>query len=303
MNVRSVIPTQSCRLRGIFRWGATRSAFKWDSRNNNLSLAKIGRLNIRWSRSFSAEPSTVTISVTPTGKYFVSIRIDEPNRCLPPATAEIGIDLGIKTLAVTSDGQCFENVRAISKHAKRLAFEQRRLSRRTKGSGRWNRARLRVAKIQERIANIRRDWLHKVTTKLVSENQTLVCETLRASNMMKNRKLAKSIADCSWFELVRQLAYKSEWYGRTFVQISQWEPTSKRCSCCGFVSDKMPLSIRAWTCPECLTEHDRDENAAKNILEAGRALIAQGENVSRKAVSPVARKSRRTVKHLEHRFT
>lgn len=249
----------------------TKSGFKWDTKNRNLTIAKLGRLNVKWSRLFISDPTTVTISRTPTGKYFVSIRINEPNKDIPTTTKQIGIDLGIKTLAFTSDGQQIENIKTTNKYAKKLARAQRVMSRRKKGSNRRERARLRVAKIHEKIANVRKDWIHKVTTKLIQENQLISMETLSSSKMMKNRKLAKSIADCSWYEFVRQIAYKSEWYGRTFIQISQWEPSSKKCSCCGFKVDKMPLSIRDWICPECDTGHDRDENAAKNILAAGLA--------------------------------
>ncbi|WP_417459047.1 RNA-guided endonuclease TnpB family protein [Kordiimonas sp.] len=279
----------------------TRSAFKWDRDKQRLTVAKIGRLRIRWSRKFEANPSTITVSKSPSGKYFVSIRIDEANRVAPKASNEIGIDLGITTLAVTSDGERITNSKYTNRYARKLAKAQRSLSRKTKGSNRREKARTKVAKIQERIANSRLDRTHKVTTRLINENQVICVETLKSSNMMKNRKLAKSIADCSWFEFVRQLEYKAEWYGRTLVKINQWFPSSKTCSGCGHVVEKMPLSIREWKCQVCGAQHDRDHNAAINILAAGRAerRNERGESISRKTVTPVDRNSRRNVKQLE----
>lgn len=279
----------------------TRSAFKWDASNKNLRITKLGRLNVRWSRDFEAFPSTITISKTPSGRYFVSVRINEDNRVEPSASKEIGIDLGIESLGKTSDGETIENKRLTAKYAKKLAKAQIILSRRTVGSNRWHKARVRVAKIQEAIANSRLDWTHKATTKLIRENQAIYVETLKVSNMVKNKKLSKAILDCSWFEFVRQLEYKSAWYGRDFWKINQFAPTSKTCSTCRHRMEEMPLSIRGWQCPECGDQHDRDINAAKNILAVGRTerQNERGESVSRKAVSPAARNSRRSVKHLE----
>ncbi len=277
----------------------TRSGFTWNATAKSLSIAKIGKLDIRWSRHFSADPSTVTISKTSTGKYFVSIRIDEPNRIMPEATTKIGIDLGIENLAITSEGEFFKNQRLTNQFAAKLRRAQRTLSRRVKGSARWNRARQQVALIQEKIANSRRDWVNKATTQLIRDNQAIYVETLKPSNMMKNRKLSKAIADCSWFEFVCQLEYKAGWYGRTFAKVSQWEPTSKRCSCCGHVVTKLPLNIRAWNCPKCKEEHHRDVNAAKNILAAGLAVTAQGEIRRPLQDSSCKGRSRRTVNHSE----
>ena len=278
----------------------TRSGFKWNGENRSLFISKLGKIKIRWSREFTASPSTVTISRTSTGKYFVSIRIDEPDRAFEPTDKQTGIDLGIAHLATLSDGRKFDNHRITKRFEQKLRRAQKELNRRKKGSNRRKRSRKRVALIHERIANCRRDALHKMTTKLVSENQTLAVENLAVKNMLKNRCLAKAIADCGWHEFVRQLRYKSEWYGRTFVQVSRWEPTSKMCSNCGQLT-KLSLSDRRWTCDGCDAEHDRDHNAAKNILAAGLAVTAQGETVNRGPASTGNRSSLRTANQLEHK--
>lgn len=279
----------------------TRSAFKWDASNRSLTIAKLGRLNIRWSRRFVANPSTVTISKTPSGKYFVSIRIDEDNRPMPPASSEVGIDLGIASLATLSDGRTIDNPKLTQRFARRLAKAQRNLARKQKGSNRRRRARVAVAKINARIANSRLDWTHKATTRLIQENQLIVVEDLNVQGMVKNRKLSKAIADCSWFEFVRQLTYKADWYGRVLHKIGRFVPTSKACSNCGHRLDKLPLSIRNWQCPQCGTQHDRDVNAAINILAAGRAerQNERGAEEDLKPVSPGVRHRRRSVKHPE----
>ncbi len=267
----------------------TRSGFRWDADSQTLTVAKLGALKIRWSRRFTADPSTVTITKNRAGQYHVSIRIDEPNRELPAADGEVGIDLGITTHATLSTGEKVDNQRFTKRFASKLRRAQKSLSRKKKGSNRWQRAKLKVARIQQHNADSRRDWMHKTTTRLVSENQTLVVEDLNIQGMLKNRRLAKHVADCAWFEFVRQLEYKCEWYGREFVQIDRWEPTSKTCSNCGHVVE-LTLSDRTWACDSCGEHHDRDVNAAKNILAAGHAVKAQGETVRRPS-----RKSRRTV--------
>ncbi|MDD2536002.1 MAG: RNA-guided endonuclease TnpB family protein, partial [Macromonas bipunctata] len=161
---------------------------------------------------------------------------------------------------------------------------QRKLARKKKGSKNRTKARLKVAKLHAKIADIRKDFTHKLSTRLIHENQVIAVETLAVGNMKKNRKLAKSIGDAGWAEFVRQLEYKARWYGREWVKIDRWYPSSKRCSDCGYTAEKMPLNVRQWTCPECGANHDRDINAARNILAAGRAVSARGE-----AVSPVSR--------------
>jgi len=279
----------------------TRNAFKWDAKFRNLRIAKLGRLNIHWSRLFRADPSTVVIIKTTTGKYFVSICINEESRAAPETEKEVGVDLGITNLATLSDGSTIENPKFTKRYAPRLARAQRKFSRKQKGSNRRHRARIRVAKIHERIANSRLDWMHKATTKLINENQVITVEDLNVQGMVKNRKLSKAISDCSWSEFVRQLKYKADWYGRDFRKIGRFVPTSKTCSDCGHRMAEMPLKIRSWQCPECHAEHDRDVNAAINILASGRLERQNERGVAEDLLSvlPDRRRRRRSVKHLK----
>ena len=257
----------------------TRAGFKWDAKNNVLTMAKMGSLRIKWSREFSADPTTVTISKDSSDRYFVSFRIDEPNKIFPETNNKVGLDLGITHLATLSTGEKIGNPKNTKKYEKRLKLLQKKLSRRTKGSKRRNKARKQVAKLHTKIADSRLDYLHKTSTKLIQENQLIAIEDLSVRNMMQNRKLSKAIGDCGWSEFVRQLEYKAEWYNRDVVKIDRFFPSSKRCSQCGFISKSMPLNIRKWLCPDCKTEHDRDINAAINILAVGQTVLAQGQSV------------------------
>jgi putative transposase len=259
----------------------TRAAFKW--KDGQLWLAKCSQpLPIRWSRTLpkGCEPSTVTVRLDASGRWFVSLLVEDHTvKPLPQADKAVGIDAGITSLIATSDGEKVAN----PKHFKRLRFKlkkaQKALSRKVKGSNNREKARSRVARIHAEAADSRTDFLHKLTIELVRENQTIAIEDLAVKNMMKNRKLSAAIADASWSELVRQLEYKCQWYGRTLVKIDRWFPSSKRCGNCGHVVDKLPLDIREWDCPECETHHDRDLNAANNILAAGLAVIVCGANI------------------------
>jgi putative transposase len=199
---------------------------------------------------------------------------------LPVTDKVVGIDLGITDIVITSDGEKSGNPRHTRTHATKLAKAQRKLAKKKLGSSNRRKAKVKVARVHAKITDCRKDFLHKQSSKLVNENQVICTETLRIKNMVKNHCLAKSIADASWGELTRQLEYKSNWAGRTFVAIDQWFPSSKRCDCCGHIVDKLPLEIRSWTCPKCLTTLDRDINAANNIKRQGMSLIAFGENVS-----------------------
>ena len=192
----------------------------------------------------------------------------------------MGIDVGIKDLFVTSDGFKSGNPRHTAKYAAKLAKYQRRLAKKKLGSKNRLKAKAKVARIHAKITDCRLDNLHQLSRRLINENQVICVETLAVKNMIKNPKLAKPIADASWGEFTRQLEYKSAWAGRTYVEIDRFFPSSKRCSCCGFVSESMPLEVRSWKCPECSTIHDRDINAAKNIIAAGLAVLAFGESVS-----------------------
>ena len=209
------------------------------------------------------------ISKTPTEKYFVSFLCEVDVEQLPKSNNTIGIDLGIKSLLVCSDGQIVENQRHYRKSEKKLAYQQRQLSKKKLGSNNRNKQRKEVAKINEYIANSRKDYLHKVSRKLIDENQVIIAESLSVKNMMQNHCLAKSIGDASWGELLRQLEYKAKWYGRTFHQIDKFFPSSKTCNGCQFVIDYLPLPIREWECPNCKQHNDRDENAACNIRDKG----------------------------------
>lgn len=258
----------------------TTSAFKWDGKT--LSIAKNGALNIRFSRTIpkAAIVTTVTVSKDCAGRYFVSMLCTDQVQAKPPAAAKVGIDLGLSQFAILSTGEKIAAPNTFRKNEAKLAKLQRRMAKKTKGSANRKKAKLKVAKLHAKITDSRKDFLHKLSTRLVNENQVIAIETLAVSNMQKNRCLAKSIADASWSEFVRQLEYKSLWYGRELVGIDRWYPSSKRCSDCGHTVAKMPLNVREWTCPECGTIHDRDINASKNILAAGLAVLALGESVN-----------------------
>ncbi|HEX6779425.1 MAG TPA: RNA-guided endonuclease TnpB family protein, partial [Ktedonobacterales bacterium] len=238
-------------------------------------------LDIRWSRSLpkDAKPSSVTISKDPAGRYFVSFLIEEAIAPLPVSPKTVGIDLGLHDVVTLSTGEQTGNERFFTKDEKKLARAQRCLARKQKGSKNREKARRQVARIHARIADRRCDFLHKLTTRLIRDNQVVCIESLQVKNMLGNHTLAKVIADVGWGELVRQLQYKAAWYGRAVVAIDKFYPSSKRCSACGHMLDSLPLDVRQWTCPECGTVHDRDVNAALNIKAAGLAVYASGEVV------------------------
>jgi len=187
--------------------------------------------------------------------------------------------LGITSLIATSNGDKIANPKHFKKHRKRLKKAQKNLSRKQKGSKNREKARIKVAKIHLKISDSRKDFLHKLTTQLVRENQTIAVESLAVKNLVKNHQLALAISDSGWSELIRQLDYKCRWYGRKLVAIDRWFPSSKRCSSCEHIVDTMPLNIRDWTCPSCGCNHDRDVNASKNILTAGLAVSVWGARV------------------------
>lgn len=262
----------------------TTSAFKWEGQS--LKLAKMDApLAIRWSRTIpkAAKVTTVTVSRDAAGRYFVSLLCDDAVAAKPAAQGKVGIDLGLTHFAILSSGEKAVAPNTFRRNETKLAKLQRRLAKKTKGSNRRKKAKLKVARLHAKIADSRRDFLHKLSTRLVNENQVIAVESLSVSNMQKNRCLSKSISDAGWSEFLRQLKYKANWYGRELVGIDKWFPSSKRCSDCGYTMPKMPLNVRQWTCPECGSVHDRDVNAARNVLAAGLAVSARGE-----AVSPVS---------------
>ena len=230
-------------------------------------------LKIRWSRYFNGEPRSVVVSKDPSNRYFVSFLVEEDLLQWTLQSEEIGIDLGIKDVVVASNGFASGNPKHYQKYQARLKTLQRRLAKKKKGSNNRYKARLKVAKLHAKITDCRLDFLHKLSTKLVSENQAIYTETLAVKNMMANHKLAKAIADCGWGEFLRQLEYKAKWHDRKVGAIDRWFPSSKRCNPCGHVLDKLPLKIREWTCPSCNSHNLRDKNAALNILAVGQTVF------------------------------
>jgi putative transposase len=263
----------------------TTSAFKWHE--GKLTLAKMDKpLDIVWSRPLpkDAKPSTVTVSKDCANRYFVSILVEDDIKTLPVVNKMVGLDLGLKSMVIMSTGETVGNPKFFVKDEKKLAKAQRRHAKKKKGSKNKDKARIKVARIHARINDRRRDYQHKLSTRIVHENQVICVESLAVKNMVKNHKLAKAISDVGWSELVRQIEYKSEWYDRTFVKIDKFYPSSKRCHDCGHILDSLTLDIRMWTCPECGVVHDRDHNAAKNVLAAGLAVSACGEAIRPAAV-------------------
>ena len=256
----------------------TRSAFSYE--DEVLKLAKLpGDLDIRWSRPLGGNPTTVTVSRDQAGRYFVSIRVKETIQVKPISPHQVGVDLGLSHIAILSTGEKIGNPRFLHKDETRLKRAQRDLARKKLGSKNREKARKKVARIHAGIADRRTDFLHKLTTSLINENQVICAESLKVKNMVQNPALAKAISDAGWGELTRQLAYKAKWYGRTFVQIDTFFPSSKTCSQCGHGVDFLPLGVRTWTCPKCGAKHDRDLNASKNILAEGLSVAACGETV------------------------
>lgn len=259
----------------------TKSAFRW--KDSQVFLAKCSEpLPIRWSRQIppGCNPSTITVKLDARGRWFVCLLVNDPTiKPLPSSDRAIGIDLGITSLIATSDGEKIANPKHFKRLHKKLKLAQKACSRKQKGSNNRQKARLKAAQIHGQITDARQDFLHKLTTQLVRENQTIVVEDLAVKNLVKNRKLAQAISDASWGELTRQLTYKCQWYGRELVKIDRWFPSSKRCGNCGHIVEKMPLNVREWECPKCGVHHDRDLNAAQNILAAGLAVVVCGANV------------------------
>jgi putative transposase len=268
---RSRFPRFKSRKRS--RKSATFQTNAFTFRGGALKLAKMSEpLNIVWHRALpqGAEPSSVTASCDASGRWFVSLLVEETITPSPVTGQKVGLDAGLTTLLTLSTGEKIANPRHERKDRKRLAKAQRALSQKSKGGNNRAKARLKVARVHARIANRRRDHLHKVTTRLVRENQAIAIEDLTVRSMLKNHTLARAISDAAWTELRSMLEYKCQWYGRQLLLVDRWFPSSKLCGSCGQVAESMPLKVREWTCP-CGTVHDRDVNAAKNILAAGLA--------------------------------
>jgi putative transposase len=256
------------------------NAFKWDGKQ--LTLAKMDApLDIHWHRPLpkNAKPSSVTVSKDCAHRYFVSILVEEHIQPLPVVNTMVGLDLGLKSMVILSTGEAVGNPKFAASDEKKLAKAQRRHAKKKKGSKNRNKARLKVARVHARINDRRRDYQHKLSTRIVHENQVMCVESLAVKNMVKNHSLAKAICDVGWGEFVRQLEYKSKWYGRTLIKIDRFYPSSKTCSACQHVLDSLTLDIREWVCPECGVGHDRDTNAAVNILAEGLSASACGGSV------------------------
>lgn len=236
-----------------------------------VRLPKIGNVKCRVSQEVKGRILSATVTHTPSGKYFVSLCCtDAENEKLPQTGRSVGIDMGIKTFAICSDGTKYANHKYLAKSEKKLAMLKRQLSRKAKGSARYEKTRKQAARLHEHIANQRKDAIHKISTKLIRENDVICIEDLAVQNMVKNHKMAKVISDAGWGEFKRQIAYKANWHGREMVKIDRFFPSSQICSECGAKWDgTKDLSVRKWKCPECGKIHDRDYNAAKNILTEG----------------------------------
>ena len=250
--------------------------------DGKVKLPKVGWVKLKLHRQPKGLIKSATISKTATGKYYISILCEEEIVPLPKANSNLGIDLGLENFAILSTGKKIENPRFLVSLSKKLAKEQKVLSRRgllakKKGiklseSSNYQKQKLKVARLHEKIVHQRKDFLHKLSTNLIKNHDVICIEDLASCNLMKNHHLARAIGDASWTEFVRQLQYKADWYGKKIVTISRWFPSSQLCSSCGLSSGKKPLSVREWTCKSCGTHHDRDINASLNILKEGLSL-------------------------------
>ena len=256
------------------------NAFAWDG--NCLTLAKMETpLDIRWHRPLpeGVKPSSVTVTRDSAGRYFVSLLVREEIKPLPVTPKMVGLDLGLVSFIVTSDGEEFATPKYYRRNERKLATLQRRHARKKQGSKNREKARKKVARQHARIADQRRDYQHQHSHRITFENQVICVESLAVKNMVKNPHLAKSISDVGWGEFTRQLGYKAVWYGRTLVKIDRWFPSSKTCHVCHFLLPELDLSVREWVCPYCGALHQRDHNAAQNVLAEGLSVLACGGSV------------------------
>jgi putative transposase len=261
-----------------------------------IKLPKIGEVEAKLHRTFDGALKTVTVSMTCTDKYYAALLFDDGQLANAPQAngKAIGVDLGLTHFAITSDGSKFDNPRHLKKRASNLKRKQQKLSRKVKGSNRRSKARIIVARVHERITNTRKDFQHKLSRKLVNENQVIVVENLAVKNMVKNHNAAKAISDCGWSEFTRQLKYKCEKEGKTYLEIGRFFPSSKTCHVCLNQIGSLSLEMRSWTCSSCNTKHDRDINAAINIRDEGLRLLALGTSATASGESVRPKRGRKT---------
>ena len=241
-----------------------------DFEDGKIKLPKLKQVKAKLHREFVGKIKSVTISQLPSEKYYVSVLVETEHKELPHTKKKIGLDLGIKDFCVTLDGKKYENPKTIKKYEKKLAKLQRQLSHKEKRSSNYEKQKKKLALCHEKIGNTRKDYLHKVSYEIISENQVIVSENLQIKNMIKNHHLAKSISDVSWYELTRQLEYKAKWNNRKYIKVDTFYASSQTCSDYGYQNAEIKnLSVREWMCPVCGVKHDRDVNAAKNILAEG----------------------------------
>ncbi|WPB94876.1 RNA-guided endonuclease InsQ/TnpB family protein [Streptomyces malaysiensis] len=243
--------------------------------NGTVYVAKVGNLKVKWSRRLPAAPTSLTVTKDSSGRYFLSFVVDTEPDILPQAETDVGLDLGLSAFAVLSDGSKIDSPRFLRRAEKKLKRLQRELSRKVKGSKNRARARIKVARQHARVADRRRDWHHKVSTQIIRDNQAVYVEDLAVSGLGRTR-LAKSVHDAGWSAFVRMLEYKAARHGRTFARVDRAFPSSQVCSACGFRDGPKPPHVRVWMCGQCGTVHDRDHNAARNVLFEGRRIVATG---------------------------
>ena len=246
-----------------------------DFENGKVKLPKLKEVKAKLHRNFSGQIKSATVSQMPSGKYYVSILVETDHEELEHVKKNVGLDLGIKDLCITSDGKKYKNLQIIKKYEKKLVRLQRQLAHKEKRSNNYYKTKKKIAICHEKLRNARKDYLHKISHEIVSENQVIVSENLQIKNLVKNHHLAKSIEDVSWYELTRQLEYKAKWNGRKYIKIDTFYASSQLCCVCGYQNtDTKDLAVREWECPVCGVKHDRDINAAKNILAEGLRQIA-----------------------------